>query len=203
MPHLLAMRVYPLIARYGYPVLLPIAVIEGPIAAAVTGALVAAGQFNGWVACLLLVGADLVGDALYYALGRYGHGHLLERINRYLRITPERLKPLEARFRNHASKLVLIGKTQALGGLILYFAGASRMPFGRYMALNMAGTFPKVLLFGSVGFFLGQSILQTSTQRYVDYAAIIASVAIAAFLLGSYWLVRRRLLKDLVEDIST
>ncbi|HEY2177308.1 MAG TPA: DedA family protein [Caulobacteraceae bacterium] len=200
MPHVLLIRVIPLIARYGYAVLLPVAVIEGPATAAITGALVAAGQFDGVIACLLLVAADLVGDGLYYALGRYGHGPLFKRIDKWLRITPERLKKVENGFHAHDWKLIMLGKTQALGGLVLYFAGASRMSFVRYMAFNLIGTFPKVILFEMIGFFLGASILQTSSRR-LDYVTF-ALFAMAMLLLGSYWLVRRRLSKDLAQDIS-
>lgn len=204
MPHAFLIRVVPLIAQYGYAVLLPIAVVEGPTVAAITGALVALGQFDPIVSCLLLVAADLVGDALYYGLGRYGHGPLSNWISKRLNITPERLIPLAKRFHANDWKLIMLGKTQALGGIILYFAGAHRMSFARYMVLNLIGTFPKVILFELIGFglgyFLGASVLHST--RYVDF--VTASLFTLAFLLllGSYWLVRRRLFKDLVRDIS-
>ena len=147
MPHVLLIRVIPLIARYGYAVLLPIAVVEGPATAAITGALVAAGQFDGVVACLLLVAADLIGDALYYCLGRYGHGPLFGWIERWLRITRSGSSRWRDRFHANDWKLIMLGKTQALGGLFLYFAGGIRLSFARYMWFILIGTFPKVILF--------------------------------------------------------
>jgi len=205
LPHVFLIRVIPLIARYGYAILLPVAVIEGPTVAAITGALVALGQFDPVIACLLLVAADLVGDALYYALGRYGHGPISNQISKRLRITPERLRPLAQRFHDNDWKLIMIGKTQALGGIILYFAGVSRMPFARYMALNLIGTFPKVILFELIGFalgyFLGASVLHST--RYVDFVTAALFTFALVVLIASYWLVRRRLFKDLVHDIST
>ena len=205
LPHVFVIRVIPLIARYGYAVLLPVAVVEGPTVAAITGALVALGQFDPIISCLLLVAADLVGDALYYCLGRYGHGPLFNWINKRLRITPERLRPLAQRFHDNDWKLIMIGKTQALGGLILYFAGASRMSFARYMGLNLIGTFPKVILFELIGFalgyFLGANVLHST--RYVDFVTASLFTFALIVLAGSYWLVRRRLFKDLVHDIST
>jgi membrane protein DedA with SNARE-associated domain len=205
LPHVFLIRVIPLIARYGYWLLLPIAVIEGPTVAAITGALVALGQFDPVISCLLLVAADLVGDALYYCLGRYGHGPLSSWINKRLNITADRLRPLEQRFHDNDWKLIMIGKTQALGGIILYFAGASRMSFTRYMGLNLLGTFPKVIVFELIGFalgyFFGAGVLHST--RYVDF--VTASLFTLAFvvLVAGYWLVRRRLFKDLVHDIST
>jgi membrane protein DedA with SNARE-associated domain len=204
LPHVFVIRVIPLIARYGYAVLLPIAVVEGPTIAAITGALVALGQFDPVSACLLLVAADLVGDALYYCLGRFGHGPLFNWVNKRLRITPDRLRPLAQRFHDNDWKLIMIGKTQALGGIILYFAGASRMSFARYMGLNLIGTIPKVVLFELIGFalgyFLGASVLHST--RYVDFVTVSLFTIALVILVASYWLVRRRLFKDLVHDIS-
>ncbi len=199
MPHILFVRVIPLFAKYGYMVLLPVAVVEGPAMALIAGALVAAGQMNGVTACLLLVAADLVGDAGYYSLGRFGHAPLLRWISKRLSLTPERLRPLEQRFRDNDWKLILIGKTQALGSIILYFAGASRMPFVRYMALNLAGTVPKVILFEAIGYFLGLSII--SATHYIDYITIVM-FGFALILLVLYILIRRYVWKDLIQDIS-
>ncbi len=193
-------RVLPLLGRYGFGVLLPIAVFEGPAMAMIAGALVAAGQMNGILACVLLIAADLVGDAGYYGLGRYGHAPLLRQISKRLNITPERLAPLEQRFRDHDWKLILLGKTQALGSLILYFAGASRMPFLRYMAINLAGTVPKVVLFELAGYLLARGIFQS--DRSINFATVTV-FGLTLLLLVVYILVRRRLAKNTVQDIST
>lgn len=200
MTHFGLTRIIALLGEYGYAVMLPIAVVEGPAMAMVAGALAAAGQMNPFVACLLLVLADLVGDAGYYALGRYGHGPLFEKISKRLSLTSDRFKPLEKRFHDHDWKLIMIGKTQALGSVILYFAGASRMSFIRYMVLNLIGTAPKVILFELIGYFLGQSILHST--RYIDYITFVLG-GIAAVLLVLYFVIRRLLARELADDIST
>ena len=200
MPHVLPLQLITMLGQYGYWVLIPIAVIEGPAITMVAGALVAARQMDGVTACVLLVLADLVGDLLYYALGRYGHGPLAGRISKWLKVTPEKLARLEQRFRANDWKLILIGKTQGLGSIILYFAGASRMPFGRYMMLNLLGTVPKVIIFELIGYFLGLGVL--SSAHYINY--VTAMMFGAAFvLLGLYWVFRRYVWKDLVQSIST
>ncbi len=191
--------ILPILSRYGYAMLLPIAVVEGPAMALIAGALVAIGQLNGVTAWALLCLADLVGDAGYYGLGRFGHGPLLTAVSKRLSLTPERFAPLEKRFRDNDWKLLMIGKTQALGSLILYFAGASRMPFARYMLLNLVGTGPKVLLFETIGYFLGRGVLHST--HVVDFVTF-SLFGVAMMLLVLYWLVRRSLWKELVDDIS-
>ncbi len=199
MPHVLPLELIAMLGRYGYWVLLPIAVIEGPAITMVAGALVAAGQMDGVTAAILLIIADLVGDGLYYALGRFGHGPLARRLTKWLKVTPERLAKLEQRFRANDWKLILIGKTQGLGSVILYFAGASRMPFVRYMVLNLLGTVPKVIVFELIGYFLGAALL--SSSHYINYVTGLMFGA-ALILLGLYWVFRRYVWKDLVQSIS-
>jgi membrane protein DedA with SNARE-associated domain len=187
----------PLLGEYGYAIILPIAVIEGPAMAMIAGALVAAGSLNAYAAAVLLILADLVGDALYYCLGRFAHAPLLQRVSKRLSLHPERFHTLEQRFHDHDWKLILIGKTQAFGSIILYFAGASRMSFVRYLAVNLVATVPKVILFEVAGYFLGGSILHST--KYIDYVTV-AMFAVALVLITSFWLVRRYLSKDLMQD---
>jgi membrane protein DedA with SNARE-associated domain len=189
-----------LLARYGYAVLLPIAVVEGPAITIIAGAMVAAGELDALTTFALLVAADLVGDAIYYSIGRFGHAPMVQRIGKWLALTPERLAPLEKRFRENDWKLLMIGKTQALGSLILYFAGVSKIPFLRFMGLNLIGTIPKVIVFELAGFFLGKSLVHT--DRYIDLVTI-AFFVLAMALLLLYWLVRRNLWNRVSDDAPT
>ncbi len=198
MPQLSLLRLVALLSQYGYEVLFPIAVFEGPAATLIAGALVATGQLNGYTAFGVLVVADLVGDAFYYALGRWGHSRVLEQLGKRLGLTPEKLAPLEERFRRHDWKLLLVGKTQALGSLVLYFAGAIKMPFGRFMAWNLLATGPKTALFELAGYFLGETILHS--RKYIDEVTVV-SFGVALLLLVLYWLYKKFLEKEFSDPI--
>ena len=197
MHHDLLSQIGPLVSQYGMAVLFPIAIIEGPAVSMVAGALVASGQF-GWLGvALLLISADLMGDALYYSLGRWGHSPFLRRLERLLSLTEERFRPIEEGFRRHDWKLLLIGKTQPFGSVILFFAGATKMPVGRYLICNLLATVPKVALFEGVGYLLGASIARS--MRYFDYLTFIL-FGIGAIMLYSYYLVRKYLKKEISRD---
>lgn len=186
-------RLVTLLSQYGYEVLFPIAVFEGPAATMLAGALVATGQLDPYTTFAVLVAADLVGDGVYYALGRWGHSQIIEQIGRRLGLTHDRLQPLEARFRKHDWKLLLVGKTQALGSLVLYFAGAIKMPFARFMAWNLLATVPKTAVFELIGYFLGQTILRS--RKYIDEVTMI-TFGVALLLLVLYWLSKRYVEKE-------
>jgi membrane protein DedA with SNARE-associated domain len=198
MPHLSLIRLVTLLSRYGYEVLFPIAVFEGPAATMIAGALVATGELNGVTAFLVLVLADLVGDGFYYSLGRWGHTRFLEQIGKYLGLTQDRLKPLEDSFRKHDWKLLLVGKTQALGSLVLYFAGAIRMDFARFMLWNIIATAPKTILFELVGYFLGQTIL--NSRKYIDEVTLV-TFGLALLLLLLYWLSKKYIERKFTDPV--
>lgn len=199
MHHDLFSQLAPLVSQYGYWVLFPVAVVEGPATSVLAGTLVASGQFDGLVVFFLLIAADLVGDALYYSLGRWGHTPFLERLERRLSLTQERFRPLEDGFRKHDWKFILIGKTQPFGSIILYFAGATKMPILRYMLFNLLATGPKVLLFETVGYFIGAGILHST--KYIDYITFLF-FGIGLVLLVLYWLVRKYLRKEMSDANS-
>ena len=199
MHHDLLSQVAPLVSQYGYAVLFPIAVVEGPAVTLVAGALVASGQFDGLLVFAMLVAADLVGDALYYSLGRWGHTPFLERLEKRLALTQERFKPLEEGFRKHDWKFLLIGKTQPFGSLILYFAGATRMPVLRYLSVNLLATVPKVLLFEGIGYFLGFGVAHS--MKLIDWFSFVL-FGIAAVLIYAYYRIRKYFTNEISKETS-
>ncbi len=199
MHHDLLSQLAPLVSQYGYAVLFPIAVVEGPAVTIVAGALVASGQFDGLLIFALLVAADLVGDALYYSLGRWGHTPFLERLEKRLALTQERFKPLEEGFRRHDWKFLLIGKTQPFGSVFLYFAGATKMPVIRYLLFNLLATVPKVLLFEGIGYFLGASIAHS--MKYFDYLSFVL-FGVAAILVYAYYRIRKYFTNEISKETS-
>jgi len=182
-----------LLSEYGYIILFPAGVIAGPAAYLVAGALIAAGTLDPVIVTLMLVFADLVGDVAYYSLGRWGHGPIVEQIGRRLAITPERLQPFEDRFRRNDWILILIGKTQAFGAVVLYAAGATRMNFVRFLGWNLVGTAPKIVLFELVGYFFGQTVLASRHSVNVITFVMFGSalVLLVAYGLSAKYLKRR------------
>jgi membrane protein DedA with SNARE-associated domain len=150
----------PWLTAYGYLVLFPGAVVEGPIITILAGFLISQGVMAFLPAALTVIAGDLVGDSLYYAAGRYG---------RRLPVIATRVHHVEAHFQAHAGKTLLLGKlTQGIGGVILMAAGAAPMPFGRFLGWNTLGTIPKTIGLLVHGYFFGAAYQQL--DRYLHYA---------------------------------
>ncbi len=174
-----------LLSTWGYVILFPLAVVEGPIIGIVAGFLISLGQMSWLGVFLVLFVGDIVGDVAYYYIGRWGHGPWAERLAARFGATQEKQERFKEAFNKNDVKILLINKTQALGSITLYYAGALRMPMLRFLWINAVGTAPKVLLFEVVGYFFGQSYMQISKYlNYIGFATLLIPVAlIAAYLL--------------------
>jgi membrane protein DedA with SNARE-associated domain len=180
----------PLIASletYKYIALLPIVVIEGPVATVLAGFLSSMSYLSLGISYVIVVLGDLVGDMIYYALGYWGRGGIIEKYGSYVGITGKRLSQLEAHFQDHAGKTLLLGKlTHGIGIVALIAAGTARVPFIKFLWYNLVATLPKSLILLLVGFYFGEAYMKLS--RYLDYTAVIA--LIIPLLLGVYVLIR-------------
>lgn len=141
--------VFAVLQTHGLYLLMPLAVVEGPVVSVAAGVLSALGVLPLGPSFLVLVLADLVGDTLFYATGRFGAGllprSLSVRLRRQARVL--RVPALGWRF-------LVIGKlTHAVGALVLLGAGMARMPLPTFLLVNLLATLPKsaaLLTFGWV-----------------------------------------------------
>lgn len=166
-----------LLEVYKYHLLLPVSVIEGPIISVIGGFLCSAGFLNiYWTYAVLLLG-DMLGDTLYYSIGRFGGRPLLRRWGHFLKFNEDKVMRTEHHFKHHAGKTLLVGKAHAFGGLVLVAAGLSKMSYPQFMAFNLLGTSVKSLILLIVGFYFGKAYALIET--YLGYyAAIITALTI-------------------------
>jgi membrane protein DedA with SNARE-associated domain len=178
-----------ILQAHGSIILLPLAIVEGPIVTVIGAFLASQGYLSLVAVYLVVVAADIIGDVLFYLLGRYGKPLLLDRWGHRIGITPDRLLRLEEHFDQHGGKTLLIAKvTHSLGFAALLAAGASRMPFGAFIWYNVIGTLPKSLFFLLVGYLLGYAYLQIDSY-IVGYSLLVVVVAAIAVF---YWLTRKK-----------
>lgn len=176
-----------ILIRYKYFVLFPAAAIEGPIITIIAGFLCAHSLMNIYLAYAVIVAGDLAGDAFYYLLGRWGRIGLVNKIGHLVGISAARIKKLENHFSNHGGKTILVGKlAHGFGTVFLAAAGASKMPFNKFIYYNIIGTIPKSLILLLVGYFFGQAYARINT--YFDFFAV-GAFALAVLLILLYALI--------------
>lgn len=172
-----------ILEQYHYWLIFPIAIFEGPIIIVISGFLVSLGILNPFVAYVILVVGDTVGDSLYYLVGKYWfRGGWVKKLGRFLGYAEGDEDFLENHFKKHKIKTFLLAKiSHGIGGSVQVASGIAKVPYLEFVWLNLIGTIPKTFILISIGFYFGSSY--TKIDNYLnDIALIVISVVILAIL---------------------
>jgi len=147
---------------------------------------------TGHLSLLLVTGSAafgaVVGDSIGYLVGRRGGRRFLERYGKYVGITPEKLIRADDYFARHGAKTVFFGRFVALLRILAGpLAGASRMPYRRFLAANVAGAVTWATTIGTLAFFFGKPV-----AAFLSWLGVWALVVLAAFLIARFAMKRLR-----------
>jgi membrane protein DedA with SNARE-associated domain len=173
-----------LLMTYKYIILIPLAIIEGPIVTIVCGFLVTLKVFNPLLVYVVMVLGDIVGDGWPYYMGYKGKKYL-----KYFKITDEKLENAKKFFHENHKKAITMSKLMhGIGFAGLVAAGASHVPYKRYFItcaiISVIQTFVMLML----GIFFGHAYTQIG--KYLNYYAagvsVLALVIVVIIILRKY-----------------
>jgi membrane-associated protein len=174
-------QIIPWLLHYKYLALFPLTVVEGPIITVVTGFFASLGYINFFIAYIVIVAGDLVGDVLHYLFGRIGGRKVVDRWGKFFGVHQGHIDALEKQYAIRGSKLLFLGKmSHGVGGAFLIGAGIIKMPFDKFFFSNMLATFIKSLILLLVGFYFGHAykLINSILEK-------IALATIAIFILST------------------
>jgi membrane-associated protein len=172
---------------YRYAIAYPLAIFEGPIVMMVAGFLIRLGFFDFWPIYLIMIAGDLTGDIIWYTVGRHGGRPLIERYGHWLNISPENIERAQEFFHEHQTKILFISKlTTGFGFAIatLIAAGASRVPFKKYITINFFGEFIWAGFLFAIGYFFGN--LYVYVNKSLRWGFIIGLIVIAMLVVWGF-----------------
>jgi membrane protein DedA with SNARE-associated domain len=159
---------------HGSALILPLSVAEGPLVGVLTGFLAAQGYFNIPLAVALLLSGDLIGDLIYYAIGRFGAGRLAwlsARLGVAHRLTPS----VQHGLKENATRMLLIGKwTHSVGFAVLIGCGVLRIKLPRFLLINLLAAVPKIGVLFGLGYFAGDH------YGFAERHAVLMSIVLGA-----------------------
>lgn len=186
--------------HHQYLVYIPVvlaAVLEGPLLSMVFGLLLRLGYFSFIPVYAALMLGDLIGDVAWYYIGYHYGRSAIRRFGKRFNITEKGVEKTEKLFLKNKTKILLISKVTNGFGLalvVLATAGIVRIPFKRYLAVNLAGQFVWSGLLLAVGYFFGESYMRIDSIA----GKVFLVVAFTAALYGLYRY-NRSLRKNLSE----
>lgn len=177
-----------IIRSYGYLALFPLAIIEGPIVTIIGGFLVSLKILNPVLVYLIVIAGDMLGDTIFYLLGRYGRAHFLKWIGPKIGVTHESLEKVRTHFDIHGHKTIMMAKlVQGVGVAGLVAAGSARVPYLRYMSMCIVVTTIQAAGFLTIGYFFGHAYV--TLNAYLHYFA--SGAIVIALVAGVLYLVHR------------
>lgn len=172
---------------YKYLAIFPVAVFEGPIITITAGFLSSIGQLNFWLAFLVVVMGDLVGDTVYYSIGRFGREKFMLKYGKYFGLNETRVVLVERHFQTHPWKTFLFGKAaHGTGSLILAAAGLSGLPYLKFLGYNIPTTLIKSFVLMLIGYYFGYA--HYHIDKYFRYSSFIL---LGGIILAAIYFLRR------------
>jgi membrane protein DedA with SNARE-associated domain len=156
---------------------------EVPILA--SGVLAHEGVVRWWLMIPVCVLGVVSGDVVLYWVGHHwGERVLAWRMVRYV-LSREREESLKAAYRRHGVKIVFTARhVMGLRAAAFLTAGIAEVPFGRFLAADLAAASIGVpVTFGVAFFFTDQlEAIMAGVHRVERWAVILALVGVAAWI---------------------
>lgn len=169
------------LATHPHLVLVPLVLVEGPLATVLAGSLVATGVLLWPAALALVIGADLVADCVYYLLGREGRRPWARRLLRRLGLDETRQQRLSSALGARLPQVLLGAKIADIAAVpTMLAAGFSGVALRRFLTWNGAITLVKSSLLLTLGALFAAQVVPLVTP--VTAAALLAAVVGSALL---------------------
>lgn len=163
-----------------------------------------AGRLNILAVAVIAFLAAVVGDNIGYAIGHYGGRRLVERVGRYVLLTPARLVRAEQFFARHGGKIVTLARfidgLRQANGII---AGITGMRWRKFLVYNALGAGLWVATWTSLGDLAGAHLtaFYDTARGYETYLLIGLGAIVVAFL--GWHITRRRARQKASPDTTT
>lgn len=173
------------VLQQGYALLFILMLLEGPAVTAAGAFAAAVGYFHLWTVFILSIVANLIPDAVYYAIGYWGRERLINKYGHYFGLTQQRIDQAEKLAHQHSGKsLIAIKMIPFLATPGLIIVGASKMNIKKYAWWSIAITLPTSLFYLIVGYYFGAAY--ATIEHYLHIGIYFIIFAIAAIVLLTY-----------------
>lgn len=170
-----------------YLIIILLACAEGPILSMIFGVLIKLGYFNFIPVYAALMLGDVIGDSAWYYVGRrWGHG-FIKRFGKYVSVTEEGVEKVTKIFHLYKHPILFISKISNGFGfslVTLITAGMVKIPFGKYLSINLLGQFIWSGTLIGVGYFFSNLYIQVDT--WMSRVGIIALFIVLVFMFIGY-----------------
>lgn len=190
-----------LLLQYKYVIIVPLITVVQPILAVAVGIMGRLDLIDIPTAYAVLVLAALVGDAAWYWIGYKFGERFLAKFGRFVGLSPLHVHVAKILFHKHHAPILVISKLVNGLGLsvaVLFAAGMSRIPFGRFFLFNAIGEITWSGMMIIVGYFFGTLYLEMSDDLGRWSIVLLGGSIIAAIAIA--WAILQRRFEEYVRE---
>jgi membrane-associated protein len=182
-----------LLLQYRYFILFPLAIIEGPILAVISGFLCVRGFLNPWIVLPVIVFGDVIGDSICFAFGKWGVPEKIKKFIYWIGPDPARVQRVKWFIEMHPKTIIPLSKlTLGIGVVGIYLIGNSGVTYKKFFRVCLLTSLFQYIFYLGIGLLFGHAYAQIN--RYMNYAAsltiILFLVVVLFFIIHS---IRRKL----------
>jgi membrane protein DedA with SNARE-associated domain len=167
-------------------------VLPGETAAVLGGVVASRGHVQLWAMIVIVILAAIVGDTVGYEVGKHFGSRLLNA--RLFAKRRAKLDQAQDFLRRRGGSAVFLGRFVAFFRAVMpALAGASRMPYARFLSFNAAGGIVWGAAFVTLGFLAGNSYAAVAKTVGRDLAAIVVVIAVIVLIT---WQIRTRVVRS-------
>ena len=168
---------------WGYVIILPLMIIEGPVVTILSAMLAAAGFFNLWIVLIISIVGDVLGDVILYQVGKKWGMHFVDRFGKYFGITRKLVLRMEKYFENHGGKTIFAVKsTTGLCWATWVAAGIAKMDFRKFVGYSILGGMVWSGFLVAMGYFYGYMWMEI--KQYIKWAGwLFIGLALVTFII--------------------
>jgi membrane protein DedA with SNARE-associated domain len=149
-------HIFTFLSHYGYWMMLPLMIIEGPVVTLMSAILAKLGAFNIWLVFFFSVLGDIIGDVFLYYLGYKFGASFVEKFGKYIGITEKLITRMKKYFAHHGGKTIFAVKsTTGLCWATFAAAGIVRMDFKKFLKYSFLGGLVWSGFLVAMGYFFG------------------------------------------------
>ncbi len=178
-----------LILTYKYWIILPLAVIEGPVITIIASFLASIGLLNIFFVYLLVLLGDILGDIIHYFVGRIGGIRIIKKYGHYFKVNEDSIDEVKTKYfnsKNSLWKIITLSKiTHAPSSLVMLVSGMVKVDFKQFLIITTTNNIFKVLAFVLLGFFFGKSYLVIENYINNSWIFFLPIFGIIVYLLYS------------------
>ena len=162
--------------------------LPGETITIVGGFLAGSGELNYWIVLGCAAMGAFIGGICGYFIGKYGGWKLIQAFAKFFRVQDVQLEEIKTKFSENAVKAVFFGRFIALLRIFASpMAGVVEMPFGKFLAVNLAGATAWATVMTTIAFFVGKVVSLEQLLAWVSKFAIGALAIAIAWIVVPLW----------------